>query len=261
MCCLTLLCSVQFLDYEIGGQGGEKLSGGQKQRYRRLLPLSSISFFFILYLCACRVAIARAILRRPRILLLDEATSALDNASERMVPESLDSLMKEWSGVGGSCTCLVIAHRLSTIRNADEIVVLNPDAGGIEERGSHDALMNKNGVYASMVRAQELASVSQVPAPTAIGDARHISQSIAESAASSSSASVSASSSSSTEFSPLQVVISSATLDATTASVSSSSSSSSSAPATLSVFDFSALFLCCFIVACSLCCLLIPFVF
>ena len=92
------------------------LSGGQKQR----------------------LAIARVFLKNPRILLLDEATSALDNESEILVGQSLDKLAK-------GRTTLTIAHRLTTIKNADRILVLGRD--GIEEEGSHDELLAKQGVY------------------------------------------------------------------------------------------------------------------
>lgn len=87
------------------------------------------------------MAIARAILRDPKILILDEATSALDNESERLVQQSLEELAK-------GRTVITIAHRLTTIRNAAEIVVLTED--GIAEQGSHRELMAKGGVYSEL---------------------------------------------------------------------------------------------------------------
>ena len=80
-------------------------------------------------------------LKNPPVLLLDEATSALDNESERLVQQSLERLAE-------GRTTLTIAHRLTTVRNADEIVVLTED--GVAERGTHDELMKKGGVYSKM---------------------------------------------------------------------------------------------------------------
>lgn len=101
------------------GQRGVKLSGGQKQR----------------------LSIARVFLKNPPILIFDEATSALDNESEKVVQESLEKLAK-------NRTTFVIAHRLSTIRNARKILVLTEE--GIAEQGTHEELMNLNGVYKSL---------------------------------------------------------------------------------------------------------------
>ena len=89
------------------------------------------------------MAIARAILKNPRILILDEATSALDTESEILVQEALNRLMK-------NRTTLVIAHRLSTIKNADKIIVLAQ--GRIVETGTHDQLMAKGGLYYSLYK-------------------------------------------------------------------------------------------------------------
>jgi len=108
----------------IVGERGIKISGGQKQR----------------------LAIARAILRDPKILILDEATSALDSESELLVKEALDELMK-------NRTTFIIAHRLSTIREADEILVINK--GKIVEQGTHDDLSDmEGGIYSNLLRLQ-----------------------------------------------------------------------------------------------------------
>ena len=109
-------------DTNIGDRGG-KLSGGQRQR----------------------ISIARAILKNPQILILDEATSALDTESEKLVQEALERLMK-------NRTTIVIAHRLSTIKNADEIYVIHE--GEIVEKGSHDDLYEKEGMYTKLYNLQ-----------------------------------------------------------------------------------------------------------
>jgi len=88
------------------------------------------------------VAIARAIVKNPKILLLDEATSALDVESERVVQDALDQVMVDR-------TTIVVAHRLSTIKDADSIAVVQN--GVIAEQGKHDTLLNKGGIYASLV--------------------------------------------------------------------------------------------------------------
>ncbi len=119
------------------GERGLKLSGGEKQR----------------------VAIARVILKRPRILIFDEATSALDSKTEKEIQASLDS-------VSAGTTTLVIAHRLSTVVGADQILVL--EAGRIVERGAHAELLAREGIYAAMWRRQMEArrgEEAQLPEP------------------------------------------------------------------------------------------------
>ncbi|MBD2449588.1 ABC transporter ATP-binding protein [Nostoc sp. FACHB-152] len=107
----------------IVGERGQKLSGGQRQR----------------------IAIARAVLKNPPILILDEATSAVDNETEAAIQRSLEKITV-------NRTTIAIAHRLSTIRNADAIYVM--EYGQLIESGTHEELLEKNGVYASLWRVQ-----------------------------------------------------------------------------------------------------------
>ena len=105
------------------GERGYRLSGGEKQR----------------------IAIARVVLEDPRVLILDEATSHLDSRSEALIQQALEKLME-------GRTSIVIAHRLSTVRAADQILVI--DEGRIVERGDHETLVTRNGLYAELSRTQ-----------------------------------------------------------------------------------------------------------
>ena len=113
------------------GERGYRLSGGERQR----------------------MAIARVLLKDPRILVLDEATSSLDSLSEALIQDALAQVMK-------GRTSLVIAHRLSTILSADKILVL--EQGRLVEQGSHAELLARNGLYATLYHTQFKPAVEQL---------------------------------------------------------------------------------------------------
>ena len=108
-----------------------KLSGGEKQR----------------------VAIARTILRSPKLIILDEATSALDSSTEQNIQTAFEDLVK-------NRTCIIIAHRLSTVKNADQIIVLKN--GEVSEQGNHEQLLSAGGKYSEMWNLQQTSGVNTV---------------------------------------------------------------------------------------------------
>ena len=113
------------------GERGLKLSGGEKQR----------------------VAIARTILRSPKLIILDEATSALDSSTEQNIQTAFEDLFK-------NRTCIIIAHRLSTVKNADQIIVLKN--GEVSEQGNHEQLLSAGGLYSEMWNLQQTSGVNTV---------------------------------------------------------------------------------------------------
>ena len=123
----NFICKMPNAYQEFIGNKGYKLSGGEKQR----------------------IAIARAILRDPKILILDEATASLDTETEKLIQEALGRLTK-------NRTTFAIAHRLSTLQHADRLVVL--DKGRIAEIGTHQELLRNKSVYYNLVMAQRQTS-------------------------------------------------------------------------------------------------------
>ena len=114
------------------GELGSSLSGGQKQR----------------------IAIARALIRNPRILVLDEATSALDTKSEKIVQNAMETIRRKNEAKGKGLSIVIVAHRLSSIRSCDRIVVV--EEGKIVEEGDHESLLAKGGIYAGLYKSQKL---------------------------------------------------------------------------------------------------------
>ena len=117
------------METNVGANGGQ-LSGGEKQR----------------------IALARALIKKPKLLIFDEATSALDKKNEAEVQAAIDEMRRE---LGGSVTIVVIAHRLSTIKDADRIIVMKE--GRLAEDGTHHSLLADfpNGIYSKFVSEQE----------------------------------------------------------------------------------------------------------
>ena len=120
------------------GELGSSLSGGQKQR----------------------IAIARALIRNPRILVLDEATSALDTKSETIVQNAMETIRRKNEAKGKGLSIVIVAHRLSSIRSCDRIVVV--EEGKIVEEGDHESLLAKGGIYAGLYKSQETLDEGEV---------------------------------------------------------------------------------------------------